>query len=526
MKKAIKINLHGTIFHIDEDAYEKLKKYLDSISLHFSDKAEGEEIMNDIESRIAELFLEKLKNQEDVISLKLVSEVTEIMGDPKDFVDTGEDSDREYSYSRTSGRRARRLYRDPENSVIGGVCSGLGAYFNIDPLIIRILFVVFVFSGASLFIYLILWIVIPKAETSAQKLEMRGEPVTVSNIEKKVREEFESAKENVKKAANSESVKRTKRAANNFFLELGKILLVFIKIILILIGSIFIIGGIGIIIGIFTGTFMGLNFFPFADFDFTLGELLSPFTDPTSVTLLVISVSLLLLIPIFAMLYGIIKVLFSIKTRNRGLTVGAVTLWFVALVMVIGILAFETSNYSDAGKFTSESNIVTSSDTLYIEINDRQRREFEHHLAFDWEWDRDSEWFITEKIERIYGKVDLDIEASGNNQFTLEVEKRSKGKTWEEADSNASRLHYSFNATTNTLTLNPYFYIEGSQKWRFPDVDLTLRIPEGKYVYLQHGTREILDNIYNVDHISDWRMGGKLWLMTEDGLEWVRGDEE
>ena len=161
------------------------------------------------------------------------------------------------------------------------MCGGLGAYFNIDPIIIRILFVVLFFlGGASILVYIILWIVLPKAQTAAQKLEMRGEPVTVSNIEKKIREEYESAKENVKAAAKSEPVKKTKKAAGDFFSEVGKVLLIFVKVILIIMGTGLVLAGIGIIIGLVFGGFIGMQIFPYPDYNFSLGELLTPVFRP------------------------------------------------------------------------------------------------------------------------------------------------------------------------------------------------------------------------------------------------------
>ncbi len=521
MKKAIKINLSGIVFHIDEDAYEKLKKYLDAISRHFSNKDEGEEIMNDIESRIAELFQEKKSKEEEVINIGRVNEVIEIMGDPDEIVDNGEEAAsggtaQKSSTSYHSG--SKRLYRDPENSVVAGVCGGLGAYFNMDPVIFRILFIIFFFfGGASLPVYIILWIVLPKAETSSQKLEMRGEPVNVSNIEKKVKEEYQAAKENVKAAANSESVKRTKKAAGNFFSDLGKILLIFVKVILIIIGTGFVIAGIGIIIGLISGAFIGLQFFPFNNYDFTLAELLTPFTDPVSITLLIISLTLLFLIPVIAMIYGLIRLIFSIKTRNRGLTVGATSLWFVALLMTIGILILETGNYSDSGTSKTSNSVSVNSDTLYVTINENQKKDFEKDLAFD--FDMNSKWYLTEDLDRIYGTVALDIERSENVHFGIEIEKRSKGRNWDEADNNASKLNYNYRITDNKIVLDPYFFLEGSEKWRFPRVDLTLEIPEGKYVRFSNETRDLLKDVYNVDHISDWHMGGKIWQMTPDGLK-------
>lgn len=522
MKKAIKINLSGMVFHIDEDAFEKLKVYLDTIGKYFSNKEEAEEIMNDIEARIGELFQEKMPKVEKVISLKLVNEVIEIMGDPEEIFDIGEEKSQEGKSFRAGSYRTknRRLYRDPENAVISGVSGGLGAYFNIDPIIVRILFVVFFFfGGASVIVYPILWIVIPKAETAAQKLEMRGEPVNISNIEKKVREEYESAKENVKAAANSETVKKTKKATRNFFSELGKILLVFIKVFLIIIGTALVLSGIGIIIGLLSGTFMGLHFFPFNNYDFSLGELLHPFADPISVSLLMISVTVLILIPIIAMIYGLIKLIFNIKSKNKGLTVGAVSLWFIALVMTIGILAMESLNYSDSGSVSSQNNISIQSDTLIVAVNNNQVRKFEKDLVFD--FDLDSEWFITENLDRIYGRVDLDIERSSSSAIQLDIEKKSKGRNWDDAETNAANLNYSYSQNGNVLELNPYFYLDGDDNWRFPRVNITLEIPEGTVIILEKNTRDILDDVYNTNHMSDWKMSGKTWIMERNGLKLV-----
>lgn len=522
MKKAIKINLSGVIFHIDEDAYEKLKKYLDAIGRHFSDKEEGEEILHDIESRIAEIFQEK-KDREEVIDFHLVNEVINIMGDPEDIVDSGEKtaSGKEFSKSGSPGSRTtRRLYRDPENSVFGGVCGGLGAYFNVDPLIFRILFLVFFFvGGASILVYIILWIVLPKAVTAAQKLEMRGEPVNVSNIEKKVREEYESAKENVRAAANSETVKKTKEATRNFFSEAGKVLLVIVKVVLIIIGTGFVLAGIGIIIGLISGTFLGLQIFPFSNYHFSMGELLTPFSDPVSITLLIISLTLLFLIPVFAMIYGLIRLIFAIRTRNRGLTIGTTLLWLVALFMTIGILAMETGNYSKMGRSDTIHELSMTGDTFVVTIDEMQEKEFEKEIEFD--LDLQTEWYITEDLDRIYGLAELDIEPSDDSQIRLKIDKRSKGKSDDDADENAANLNYSFRTSGNMLILDPYFFLESDDKWRFPRVNVTLYLPEGKVVRLDKSTREMLENIYNINHISDWRMGGKTWIMTDDGLKLV-----
>jgi phage shock protein PspC (stress-responsive transcriptional regulator) len=519
MKKAIKINLSGLIFHIDDDAYEKLKSYLDTISRHFSNKQESKEIIDDIEARIAELFQERISGESQVINLKIVNEVIDIMGNPEDIADTGEEAEQGRTFHE-SYSRSRRLYRDPENSVIGGVCGGLSAYFNVDPVIFRLLFVIFFFAGgASILVYVILWIVLPTAETAAQKLEMRGEKVNVSNLEKKIREEYDTVKDNVKegytKAKNSETYQKTERAASDFFDVLGKILLVFVKVILIIIGTSLVIGGIGLLIGLIALPFVGVHVFPFESYSFSLGDVLLPFTDPVSVTLLVISITLLLLIPISAMLYGLIKLIFNIKTRNRGLAVGALTLWIVSLVCIIGIVAFESSHYSDFGRDSYSQELSIGSDTLYIMVNDEQGDYLDDESIID----LDERWYLLEDAEAFYGRINLDIEKTEGDVFRLDIEKESKGRSWERASENANNIDYHFSTDGNTLLLDPYFSVDLEHKWRFPRVEAIVRVPEGKVVVLDRETRDILESVRNVDHLSDWNMAGKSWLMTEDGLE-------
>ncbi len=197
MKKTVSINLNGMLFNIDDDAYQRLEAYLKRIELHFSDQEGSAEIMNDIEGRIAELLNERLGSTVDVVSLRHIEEVIKIMGEPDEFESNGESEKKqaEAPHGSTYAYRQKRVYRDPDNRILGGVCGGLGAYLDIDPVIVRILFVVaFFIFGISLLLYIILWIVIPEAKTTAQKLEMRGDPVNVSNIGGFMRDEFESVK--------------------------------------------------------------------------------------------------------------------------------------------------------------------------------------------------------------------------------------------------------------------------------------------------------------------------------------------
>lgn len=192
MKVTVNINLGGYAFNIDEDAYERLRQYMKSLEKEFSVESSAAEIMSDIEGRIAELFKSRLNNYKQVINMKDVEEVMAILGSPELISGTGTSDE-------PPPRSQRRIYRDPDRRIFGGVCAGISAYLDWDPLIMRIIFPVLALPGGfGLALYLILWIVLPEAKTTAQKLEMRGDPVTVGNIRDSVKQEFETVKKKMR----------------------------------------------------------------------------------------------------------------------------------------------------------------------------------------------------------------------------------------------------------------------------------------------------------------------------------------
>lgn len=194
MKKTFNINLNGQAFCIDDDACAKLQVYIETLEKHYLTETDGKEIMADIESRIAELlqgFLQKAHKQ--VVSLPEIEQVIETMGTPEVIID--EDT-QESTMPREEVKR--KLYRDPEHRVLGGVASGLATYFDINIAWFRVAFIVLaLFYGITVVIYIILWIAIPKAVTARQKLEMKGKKITVSNIEKNIRDTCKNVKDKI-----------------------------------------------------------------------------------------------------------------------------------------------------------------------------------------------------------------------------------------------------------------------------------------------------------------------------------------
>lgn len=198
MKKTIPTSIANTLFYIEEDTYSKLEDYLASIREHFAGNADSIEIIHDIEDRIREQFTEAT-GTERIITKEHVDELIARMGKPEDFGDESNSESAHTEKGTHSDKHSRKLYRDTNHAVIAGVASGIGAYLGIDPVVIRIVFLISMFLGGSGFIaYIILWAAVPEAKTSAQKLEMQGDPVNLQSMKEKVNEKVNEVKENKK----------------------------------------------------------------------------------------------------------------------------------------------------------------------------------------------------------------------------------------------------------------------------------------------------------------------------------------
>ena len=190
MNKIYNINLGGYPFTIDDDAYQQLNQYLKTIHKHFQDAEGRDEIISDIEARIAELFNESSEGRQ-IVTIQDVERAIQIMGTPEEFGAEGMDESQE---KKSKYRTGKRLFRDGENKIIGGVCSGVASYFGIDdPIWVRIGFVISFFAGGvAVPLYLILWAIMPEAKTAGDRLSMRGEDINVSSIARQVQDEIDN----------------------------------------------------------------------------------------------------------------------------------------------------------------------------------------------------------------------------------------------------------------------------------------------------------------------------------------------
>ncbi|MFN8258293.1 MAG: PspC domain-containing protein [Bacteroidales bacterium] len=519
MKKTIRINISGLIFNIDEDAYNKLQQYLGSITNKFLNTNEGNEIIADVEARIAELFQERIGDRKEVINLPDIDYVIEIMGAPEEFEDSQQDEpDREDEIP--DRKPTRKIYRDSEKRVLGGLAAGIAAYFNIDPLIVRVIFIVFtLFYGTSILVYLLLWIMIPEAKTRSQKLEMRGKDINLSNIETSIKSEFHEVKKNFQKWQKSGGYENLRENIGSILSFSGKVMIVFLKFILIMIGISFLIFGIGML-GTMTGVFFLNNTFlsPFSwnGIEFKLHDMITMFTDGFTARVGIISTYLLLLIPVLSIIYVGLKFIFRIKTRNKYIGLYAGSLWLVSLLVLLG--AIVKIGY---GMRSTEEVVQTypinnlNSDTLYFRMADG-----EEINNWDERFINFGSVFVNMKEDdmKLMGQPNLSVIKSENKNITVKFSRRSDGETKAEALKYAKNIRYDWQQVDSLFYFKRYYQIDGPKKLKDQRVDIDFEIPVGKIVYFDNNIGEITGRIDFVN--SEWpeNIDRKYWIMTENGL--------
>ncbi|MEB3799918.1 PspC domain-containing protein [Flavobacterium columnare] len=475
------MNLGGFFFHIDEDAYQKLNRYFSAIRNSLS--IEGrDEIMNDIESRIAELFSEKLGSSKQVLSLNDIDDVIDIMGQPEDYK-IEEEPSKSSNYSYTG--KTKKLYRDKETGIVAGVCSGLGHYFGLDPVWIRIALVLLVFAGfgVGLLAYIILWLVTPEAITTSEKLEMKGEPITISNIEKKVKEEFESVSDKFKSADYTQMGENVRSGAQKVGSSLGDIIVNIMKIFAKFIGAIMVFTGgitiIGLLVGVFTlgsTSFMKLPWIEyFESFNYT----------GTSLWIICLISFFAVAIPFFFLLILGLKIL--VPTINSignvaKLTLSAIWLSSIIALITLGIITSSELAYENKVVYKSYLNkAFRSNDTLTLKFknNDYFSKDVDDRTDFE---------LVQDSLghEYIYSNnIELELMPTDETKPYIQIEYTAKGKTLSEARKNADRITYKFrNDDTNpdTLSLDNYFLIDPKYKFRDHQVRIFLFVPKGMYI--------------------------------------------
>jgi len=259
MRKTVSISISGMLFHVEEQAYKKLEQYLSSIRSHFATYEDEAEIVSDIENRIAEHFTEKVNKSKKVISEADVDDLITHMGTVKDFAEFEGEQEHVHAEKDIPTGSPKRLYRDPDNQMIAGVAAGIANYFGIDPTIMRLLFLLTLIPGGTgILIYIILWIVLPEAKTTSDKVEMRGHQLTLKRIEAAIREKVPAAAEKIRPGTFTRIIQFPFMILRQILNFLGRIIKFIVPLILRIIGLALIIAA---SVGIFFLTFSFIMLF-------------------------------------------------------------------------------------------------------------------------------------------------------------------------------------------------------------------------------------------------------------------------
>ncbi|MGB0887751.1 MAG: PspC domain-containing protein [Vicingaceae bacterium] len=514
MNQTVTINISGVVFHIDVDAYENLKKYLNKIKSYFKDSEESEEIMTDIEARIAELFNEKITSDNQVIQSKDVEEVITVMGKPEQYIDEDEEPVAEKTHTKQrTYTTAKKLFRDPDDRMIGGVASGIAAYFGIDALWIRLFFVIAIISGFGVVLYLILWMIMPEAKTSSDKLQMRGQPVNIDNIGKTFKDEANKVSDQLR-SNGQQYGKKAESAVGALFNFLGQILKGVFKVLGKVFGVLFLLVGTFMLVGLLGMLFGSETIFSITSdgvFSIASNEFFNLiFISEDQFHIAIIGAAITVGLPIIMLIYAGANLLFKVKT-HAGVSIGLFVLWVIGVFMCAMVGIRMGTELSDYDVVTTEEFVVNGSDEFYISANEEENP---------------GEGILEGKFSSIsldkdsiyMNDIRLYIHKSETDSMEIKLIKDANGKSRKEAANNAKMTNFNYSVGDSSITLSNYLSFPKENKIRGQQVKMKLYLPIGKTIYLDKSLRHIIHNVKNVTDTWDRQMLDKKWVMLEEGL--------
>jgi phage shock protein PspC (stress-responsive transcriptional regulator) len=567
------------LFHIEEDAYERLSTYLGEIKAYFNRIDTSGEVVQDIESRMAEVFSQKVGPAKQVITYEDVEQLIAQLGSVQDFAAAYSDEpviDEPYtaSYAETAtsanpdskklfrdashkilggvasgiarylkidaiwvrllliivmfdffitfsfstitfisyivlwivlpekfypkeetSEKTKKMYRNPDNRVLGGVAGGLGSYFGSDPTLIRIFFVLlFFFGGSGLLLYIVLWVITPEAKTLTEKMRMQGEPVTLTNIEHQVKKKL-NLPENEEESILTKILLFPFRVisaifsggsnGNSFASALGRLVRIIVGLLLVFIGFLLLISLLAVVFAAF-GAYPGISTMVF-DNDFSLVWLNELVPTP-----LAIAASALLIIPaLFVFLAGL-AFLSSGWRVPKEISWGLAGLWVIALLVTLFMAPRVANNFAHKGY--AESSLVLdrpdSAQVLNLKLDHTPFREIANFSNDD---------------------LDLTIEGSYGNEIVIEQRARARAENTELAQEIASKVAIPVKQEGNTIYFKDKIGVEAEEFISLQGADLTMRIPNGQRFTMSRGMGRILANTlspygYRVRDLGDNRI--------------------
>jgi phage shock protein PspC (stress-responsive transcriptional regulator) len=474
MDKTVSISLGGFSFIVDDRAFFKLKNYLDEIRHSLHGMEGTEDILADVEVRIAELFKERLGARE-VVNEQDVDHIVGIMGRPEQYVDEdNEEAQGPYRstgsshHSSTGERVKKKLYRDPDDKVIAGVLSGLAHYLGVETWVTRVIFIVLMFSdmfisltSISVISYIVLWIILPKADTASQKYEMFGQAG-----------DFETIKKNANLAASE--MKGVARDASGTLTRFFQILF---KIILIFIGVMLISTGIGLIIGSVALLISATTEIPVQFFGYFVDYPWQEWTTKLIAFLLITIPAILCILIGFRLISDRFKI-------NKTFVFSSFALWLLSMIAGAVLFGMLMKNFTRDIEFAEKNAYTVTSDTITIAFD--QYKDFKQRNI---KWSFSDEFGLVEFDGKLHKQIsdDIEVKVSPNDQVIVEVYYYSKGSSMENARNNADKIQYKYKMNAQgELVLDNYLSLPKGSKFRKQNVSVVVYIPKGKTLHTKN----------------------------------------
>ncbi|MDR2585269.1 MAG: PspC domain-containing protein [Prevotellaceae bacterium] len=512
MKNVIKISISGLVFTLEEDGYVLLEKYLNQLKTHYTKQQNGIEVVEGIEERIAELLRERMSTSEEVVSKELIQKVMAIMGKPEDI--EGENMDQEPNKTptdaATENKPKHRLYRNIDDRVLGGVCSGIAAWFNIETLIVRLVFIVLAFfssvgfgmfrlwfthnitmntpnlhfgGGWVIIVYIILWIIVPGAKTVAQKCEMRGERPDFSGIQERVKKGADQFERSVRNASQQVS-KNIEGKGAGIASGLGRIIAFCVGLVLLLI-SIPMLIALPVTMIFSASWFCGV----------VPSGISSLIAFNGNVFWIKILLTLVILLPFVGMFYGGIKLVFRLNFRRFGLGAIIFTSWILSIIALIIMLIFATRPYyGGVEEAQKEVPVTLLSDTLFVcyaNSNEVVGKDI-------WMEAGASEallgWFEGEGKSLkaiVYPRINV-VRVDSLQPMRIEFTGTAAGRYEAESITRANESIPTYSLQDSLLTLSPDIYSKNN-KWQGNMSEVLIYLPKGKQVVLTSPYRHHFD---------------------------------
>ena len=509
MNKTITVNIGGLVFNIEELAYDKLRNYLAAISSWFKGQEGEEEIIADIEQRVAELFTERLVNGRQVVTEEDVDFVIATMGQPEQYETHDEESgSTENASSTQKGKNThRRIYRDPEDAVIGGVASGISHSLGWDPLALRIVYVLLAFFGfAGIPIYIILWIVIPEARTTSERLRMKGERINVENISKAVNKGVDNVTDSVKNADVSSGI-------DKILSGLGAVLGFIAKGLRYIFGVLFLLIGVSMLVGFIValaGYSIGNAAIPIDS------ELLRDyiFYDANMYVVSIIAAILLIATPVIGFIYTGIRLLLQYTPPIKGIGLSLIVLFIIGSILASVAITNQVSQYAHRESVEQTVEIPVN-DTLVIQT------------ASDPYWHDQLRITSLDELERMkYDGDDLvfcdprfRIKSTTKDGFRMELERESSANNSTNAIENAEEIEFQYELQGDTLILDPYFKVPREQRYRDQELKITIYVPEGGTVMPDESTSRLVRGYFSgIEDVSGYDIPGEVFRNDSTNL--------